>query len=148
MANLEDMTQEDIDKMEKALDRYKRENEKFRTERDEFKSAADNNEANAKLRDRLLAAEAKSRLAATGVKDADRFSKYIDFSKVSIDENDQFVGLDDQIDNIKGDFQEVFDPKRRVGGQADAGNKNPVDVQTKTVTEMQLDSLPIFGGRG
>lgn len=148
MANLEDMTQEDIDKMEKALDRYKKENEQFRTQRDEYKSAAENNEANAKLRDRLLAAEAKSRLAATGVKDADRFSKYIDFSKVSIDENDQFVGLDDQIDNIKGDFQEVFDPKRRVGGQADAGNKNPVDVQTKTVTEMQLDSLPIFGGRG
>lgn len=141
MPNIEDMTQEDIDKMQSALDRFKKENERFRTERDEYRSAAENNEANAKLRDRLLAAEAKSRLAATGVKDAERFSKYIDFSKLSVDEEDNIIGLDDQIEAIKGDFKEVFDPKRRVGGQADAGDKTPADVATKSVTELQLDAI-------
>jgi hypothetical protein len=145
MASLENITQEDLDKMEAALDKYKKENEKFRTQRDEFKSMAENNEANAKLRERLLQTEAKARLASTGAKDAERFAKYIDFSKVGVDEEDNIVGLDDQIEAIKSDFVEVFDPKRRVGGMADAGDKNPADLKTKTTTDMQLDA--IFGNR-
>ena len=145
MAKLEDLTQDDIDKMEKALDRYKKENEKFRTERDEFKAAADNNEANAALRERVLKAEAAAKLTATGVKGADRFAKYIDFSKLEFDEEGNITGLDDQIESIKGDFSEVFDPKRRVGGQADAGDKPVADLGERSVTDVQLDS--IFGKR-
>lgn len=145
MARLEEITQEDLDKMEAALDKYKKENEKFRTQRDEFKSMAENNETNAKLRERLLQTEAKARLQATGVKDAERFSKYIDFSKVGVDDEDNIVGLDDQIESIKGDFSELFDPKRRVGGMADAGDKNPADLKGRSTTDMQLDA--IFGNR-
>jgi hypothetical protein len=143
MAKLEDLTQEDIDRMEKALDRYKTENEKFRTQRDEFKAAADNNEANAALRERVLKAEAAAKLAATGVKDADRFAKYVDFSRLEFDEDGNVTGLDDQIEAIKGDFSEVFDPKKRVGGLADAGDRSPADLAPKSVTDMQLDA--IFG---
>jgi hypothetical protein len=145
MAKIEDLTQEDVDRMEKALDRYKSENEKFRTQRDEFKAAAESNEANAKLRERLLQTEAKARLISTGAKDAERFAKYIDFSKVTVDDEDNIVGLDDQIETIKGDFAEVFDPKRRVGGLADAGDKNPADLKDRSTTEVQLDA--IFGNR-
>jgi hypothetical protein len=141
MAKIEELTQEDIDKMEKALDRYKKENEKFRTERDEFKVAAESNEANAKLRDRVLKAEAAAKLASTGVKDAERFAKYIDFSKVGIDDEDNVVGLDDQIEAIKGDFAEVFDPKKRVGGLADAGPRSPVDTGSKSTTDTQLAAI-------
>lgn len=143
MAKYEELTQDDIDRMEKALDRYKKENEKFRTERDEFKAAAEGNEVNAKLRDRALRAEAKAKLQETGVKDAERFSKYIDFSKVGIDDEDNITGLDEQLEAIKSDFSEVFDPKRRVGGLADAGERNPADIKPKSTTDMQLDS--IFG---
>lgn len=141
MAKLEDLTQDDIDRMEKALDRYKNENEKFRTQRDEFKAAAESNEANSKLRERLLQTEAKAKLTALGVKDAARFAKYIDFNKVTVGDDDEIVGLDDQIEAIKGDFAEVFDPKRRVGGMADAGDRQPVDIKEKTPTELQLDKL-------
>lgn len=141
MANIEDLTQEDIDRMESALDKYKSENQKFRTQRDEYKAAAENNEANAALRDRVLKAEATAKLTATGVKGADRFAKYIDFSKLEFDEEGGITGLDDQIESIKGDFAEVFDPKRRVGGLADAGDKPAADLAPKSVTDQQLDSI-------
>lgn len=141
MAKLEDLTQEDVDRMEKALDRYKSENEKFRTQRDEFKAAADNNEANAKLRERVLKAEAAAKLAATGVKGADRFAKYIDFNSLEIDDEGNITGLDEQVEGIKGDFAEVFDPKKRVGGLADAGDRSPADLGPKSVTDQQLDAI-------
>lgn len=141
MPNLEELTQEDVDKMSAALDKFKRENEKFRTQRDEYKAASESNEVNAKLRDRALKAEAKAKLNSLGVKDAERLAKYIDYSKVGIDEEDNVVGLDEQIESLKGDFAEVFDPKRRVGGLADAGERTPVDAGAKSVTEMQLDAL-------
>lgn len=140
MANIEEMTQEDIDRMEAALDRYKTENQKFRTQRDEYKAQAEAGEASEKFRTRALAAEAKLKLAALGVKDTDRFAKYIDFSKVQIDDEDNITGLDEQIDGLKGDFAEVFDPKRRVGGKADAAADTPADTP-KTVTEMQVARL-------
>jgi hypothetical protein len=143
MASIEDLTQDDIDKMEKALDRYKKENEKFRTERDEFKSLADNNEANKALRDRALKAEAKAKLTEQGVKDVDRFVKRLNFDSVSLDEEGNLSGLDEQIDGFKADFPEVFDAKRRVGGQIDSGPRNPTET-TKSTTERQLDSLPFF----
>jgi hypothetical protein len=141
MAKIEELTQEDIDKMESALERYKTENQKFRTQRDEYKAMADSNEANAALRERVLKAEAKARLTATGAKDADRFAKYIDFSKLEIDADDNITGLDEQIESIKGDFSEVFDPKKRVGGQADAGERAPASTGPKSPTDLQLDNL-------
>lgn len=147
MAKIEDLKQEDLDAMEQsisklegAVDRYKKENQKFREERDEFKAQADAGEANSKLRDRALAAEAKLKLAALGVKDVDRLVKYIDYSKVSIDEQDQITGLDEQIEGLKNDFTEVFDPKRRVGGKIDAAADNPPQTP-KSVTEMQVSKL-------
>jgi hypothetical protein len=140
MANIEEMTQEDIDRMEQALERYKTENQKFRTQRDEYKAAAESGEANEKFKTRAMQAEAKLRLAALGVKETDRFAKYIDFSKVSIDDEDTITGLDEQIDGLKKDFSEVFDPKRRVGGQADAAANNPASTP-KSTTDVQLDQL-------
>jgi hypothetical protein len=141
MAKIEEMTQEDVDRMQAALDRYKVENEKFRTQRDEYKAMAESNEVNAKLRERVLKAEAAAKLAATGVKDADRFAKYIDFSKVEIGEDDSISGLDEQIESIKGDFADIFDPKKRVGGMADAGDKKPAVTKPADPTSMQLDAL-------
>lgn len=140
MANIEELTQEDIDRMEAALDRYKKENEKFRTQRDEYKAQADAGEANEAFKTRALKAEAKLKLAALGVKDTDRLAKYIDYSQVSFGEDDSISGLDEQIEGLKTDFAEVFDPKRRVGGKADAAANTPPSTP-KTTTEMQLANL-------
>jgi hypothetical protein len=141
MPKIEDMTQEDVDRMQKALDDFKVENQKFRTQRDEYKAMADSNEANKALRERVLKAEATAKLNATGVKDADRFAKYIDFSKVEIGEDDAITGLDDQIEGIKTDFADIFDPKKRVGGMADAGDKKPAVTKPADPTSLQLDAL-------
>jgi hypothetical protein len=140
MASIEELTQDDIDKMEAALERYKVENQKFRTQRDEYKAQADAGELNEKFRTRALAAEAKLKLAALGVKDTDRLVKYVDFSKVAIDDEDNITGLDEQIEGLKSDFSEVFDPKKRVGGKADAAANTPASTP-KTTTELQIAAL-------
>lgn len=141
---LEDLTQEELDnmlsekeKMRTALDEYKKENKKFRTERDEYKAQADSTET---LRNKAIETEAKLKLQAFGVKDVDRFAKYIDLSKATLDEKGNIAGLDDQIEVIKGDFPEVFDAKRRVGGKADAAANAPA-AAPKTTTDLQLEAL-------
>lgn len=140
MANIEDLTQDDIDKMEKALDRYKKENQKFRTERDELQEQLETSETSVKFKDRAIKAEAKLAFANEGIKDSDRFLKYLDLSKISVDDEDKLVGLDDEVNRIKGDFPELFEAKRRVGGRVDAAANSPATVK-KSTTEMQVDSL-------
>lgn len=140
MANIEDLTQDDIDKMEKALDRYKKENQKFREERDDYKAQAEAGEVNEKFKNAALTAEAKLRLSSLGIKDPDRILKYVAFDGVEWGEDGKLAGLDEKIDTVKNDFPELFDVKRRVGGQVDAAADNPVHAQ-KSVTEMQVDRL-------
>jgi hypothetical protein len=140
MANIEDLTQDDIDKMESALDRYKKENEKFRTQRDEYKAQAEAGEANEAFKNRALQAEAKLKLTALGVKDTDRLVKYIDYTHAAFDDEGNITGLDEQIESLKNDFSEVFDPKRRVGGKADAAADTP-PATPKSTTEMQVAKL-------
>lgn len=140
MPSIDELTQEDIDKMEAALERYKKENQKFRTERDEYKAQAEAGEVNEKFKARALQAEAKLRLNAQGVKDPDRIVKYLKFDGVDFDEADGFKGLDESIETVKTDFPELFDAKRRVGGKVDAAATGDVRTE-KSVTDMQVDSL-------
>jgi hypothetical protein len=140
MPKLEEMTQEDVDRMQSALDDFKKENQKFREQRDEFKKAAEGNEVNAKLKERALRAEAKLKVSELGVKDPERIVKYLKLDTVDFDEEDNVTGLDDSIESVKADFPELFDAKRRVGGKIDAAAANPVKAQ-KSVTEAQVDRL-------
>lgn len=140
MAKIEEMNQDDIDRMEAALDRAKKDAQKFREQRDEFKTQAEAGEASEKFKKRALTAEAKLKLTALGVKDTDRLVKYVDFSNVAIDDDDNITGLDEQIENLKADFSEVFDHKRRVGGRVDAAANNPAQTSVSP-TDVQLDRL-------
>lgn len=144
MPNIDEMTQEDVDRMQAALDDFKKENKKFREQRDEFKSQLDAKDGEekdyTKFKERAIKAEAKLAFAGLGVKDADRFLKYLDFEKVTLDEEDNLVGLDDEVGRIKSDFPELFDKKRRVGGKVDAAADTPAHVE-KSITEMQVDRL-------
>lgn len=144
---LEDLTQEQLDAMvseketmQAALDRYKTENKKFRDQRDEYKTAAESNEANKTLRERALKAEAKLKVAGLGVKDPDRIVKYLSLDGVDFEEDGSVKGLDDAINGVKGDFPELFDPRRRVGGQVDAAADNPARIE-KSTTDVQLEKL-------
>lgn len=140
MPKIEEMTQEDVDKMQNRLDESKAEAKKFREQRDEFKAAAENNETNSKLKERALRAEAKLKVAALGVKDPDRIVKYLSLDGLEFDDEGNVTGLDDSISTVKGDFPELFDPKRRVAGQVDSAVNSPVKAE-KSVTEMQVDKL-------
>jgi hypothetical protein len=140
MPKIEDMTQDEIDKMEAALERYKKENQKFRTERDEYKAAAESGEVNEKFKKSALTAEAKLRLSTLGIKDPERILKYLSFDDVDFDEKGNLPALDEKINVVKSDFPELFDAKRRVGGRVDAAADNSVKPD-KSVTEMQVDAF-------
>lgn len=140
MANIEDLTQDDIDKMESALDRYKKENQKFRTERDEYKAAAEAGEANEKFKSAAITAEAKLQLQASGIKDPDRILKYLALDSVGFDEEGKLTGLDTSIETVKNDFPELFDAKRRVGGKVDAAASSPTALK-KSASQLQAEQL-------
>lgn len=136
--------EEQVEKMRAALERYKTENKKFREQRDEYKAQVDkgvaNDETLSKFKARTLRAEAKLRLQSQGIKDTDRLTKYLDFDGVSINDNDEIEGLDEKIESLKGDFPELFDPKRRVGGQIDSAER-PEPTGAKSATELQAARL-------
>jgi uncharacterized protein (UPF0264 family) len=92
-------------------------------------------EVESEWKKKAIASEAKAALNATGVKDADRFFKYLDLSNVDYDEEGQLVGLDDAVTTITTDFADVFDPKKRVGGKA--------DIHTKGATEHVMTASEI-----
>lgn len=140
MPKIEEMTQEDVDRMQEALDNFKKENQKFREQRDEYKAALDNNEVNAEFRERALRAEAKLKLGANGVKDPDRIIKYLKFDNVVFDEQGNLAGLDESIETVRQDFPELFDPKRRVGGKADAAANTAVKVE-KSASQLQAERV-------
>lgn len=129
MPKIEDMTQEDVDKMQNRLDESKTEAKKFREQRDEARAALDSNEVNSTLKERALKAEAKLKVATLGIKDPDRVVKYLDFTSVDFAEDGTLTGLDESIETVKGDFPELFDPKRRVAGKADAAADTEVKVE-------------------
>lgn len=129
MPKLEDITQEDLDKMQNRLDESKAEAKKFREQRDEARVERDSGAVNASLKERALKAEAKLKLNVLGIKDPDRVVKYLDLSTVDFDEEGDIVGLDDSIGTVKSDFPELFDPKVRVAGKADAAADTEVRTQ-------------------
>lgn len=94
-----------------------------------------------KMKTRAIKAELKAQLESDGIKDADRIIKYIDFSGVDYDEEDKIVGADDKLSEIKTDFPELFDIKKRAGrNSADIHADTPANTQ-KSTTEAQVDSL-------
>lgn len=140
MPKLEEISQEDLDKIQNRLDESKAEAKKFREQRDEWKTKAETNAVNTSLKERALKAEAKLKVAALGVKDPERIVKYLSLDGVDFDEEGNITGLDEAVGTVKADFPELFDPKRRVGGQADSAVNAPVKAE-KSVTEMQVDKL-------
>lgn len=137
--------EEQVEKMRSALDKYKKENKKFREERDSFKAQVDegvsNDENLTKFKTRALKAEAKLRLQDQGIKDVDRLTKYIDFDGVTVNDDDSIEGLDEKIESLKGDFPELFDPKKRVAGTADAGNGTKEVRKPMSATEIQMAQI-------
>ena len=106
----------------------------------ETQLAAVDQDAITKWKERALKAEAKMTLENDGVKNADRILKYISLDGVDFDEEGNLTGLDAKVEEVKTDFPELFDTKRRAGRTGiDATADNPVKP-VKDLTDMQVDS--------
>ena len=80
------------------------------------------------------------KLSAEGLKDPHRFVKYIDRSKLEFNDDLEITGFDEQFEQLKKDFPEIFDAKLRVGGQADTAVKASVSTQY-SASKMQAEQI-------
>ena len=126
-----------------ALDRAKSDAKKFREEKEKLE--VDLNSTNQKIAEfsgKLLHEKVLQKISDEGVKDPRRLLKFMDLTKFEFDDNFDVVGFDSQFSQLKEDLPEIFDPKLRVGGQADSGVKASVSTQYSAT---QLQAAKILG---
>lgn len=96
-----------------------------------------------KWKERALKAEAKTTLEAQGIKNAERILKYLNLEGVDFDEDGNLTGLDDKVTEVKTDFPELFDTKRRAGrNSADIHDQNP---PKRELSPSELQVAAIYG---
>lgn len=120
-----------------ALDKAKAEAKKFRLEKEALETQI--NESISKIsqfQSKLMTEHVNKHLSSLGIQHGDRLSKYIKMDSLSLTEDFEVAGLDEQIATLKTDFPELFDPKFIVAGKADAGMSSPLEVKT-TVSDLQ-----------
>ena len=126
-----------------ALARAKDDAKKYREQAEELETQlASKDEVISQYNNKLLNEKVTKKLAEEGIKDTSRFIKYLNISELSLDEDMNIIGFDAQLSSLKEDLPEVFDPKLRVGGQADAAVKATVSTQY-SASEMQ--AMKILG---
>jgi hypothetical protein len=124
-----------------ALERAKADAKKFREEKEKLE--IDLNSKDQKIADfsgRLLHEKVLQKLSAEGLKEPGRFVKYLDKTKLEFTEDLEVHGFDEQLEELKKDFPEIFDAKVRVGGQADTAVKASVNTQY-SASEMQAAKI-------
>jgi hypothetical protein len=90
----------------------------------------------------LLREKIKQRLSEEGIKDSSRVLKFMDMNSLQFDENLDVIGFEDQMEKLRNDLPEIFDPKLRVGGQADAAVQASVST---SYSASQLQAMKILG---
>lgn len=112
-----------------ALERAKADAKKFRTEKEATDAEL------AAMRDKALLVQDKLKrdriirdLERAGVPNADKLLKYVKTSEINLTDDFEIEGLDLQLEGLQNDFPELFDPKKIVGGRADAGVASAIDA--------------------
>ena len=139
----EDTTLNDPKAVLAALDRAKSDAKKFREEKEKLE--VDLNSSNQKIADfsgKLLYEKVLQKISAEGVKEPRRLLKFMDLNKFEFDQDLNVIGFDEQFKQLQEDLPEIFDPKLRVGGQADTAVKASVSTQ---YTATQLQAAKILG---
>jgi len=126
-----------------ALDRAKADAKKFRIEKEAMEQEVvltreklDLNQTKLK-NDKII-----RQLLETGVPNAEKLLKYIKTSEIELTEDFEINGLNDQLESLKVDFPELFDPKVIVGGKADSGIASTIDAP---LTASQLQAKYVLG---
>jgi hypothetical protein len=120
-----------------ALDRAKNDAKRFRME----KEAAELETAQTREKSNLIQTKLKNdkiirSLLENGVPNADKLLKYIKTSEIELTDDFEINGLDMQLESLRQDFPELFNPKKIVGGRADAGVSSSVET-AMSATELQ-----------
>lgn len=124
-----------------ALDRAKSDAKKFREEKEKLEIDLNSRDQKiAEFSGKLLREKISQRLTAEGLKDPARFIKYLNINKLEFDDNLDIIGFDEQFEELKKDFPEIFDAKLRVGGQADTAVKASVSTQY-SASKMQAEQI-------
>ena len=126
-----------------ALERAKSDAKKFRLEKEalekelsEFKSVSQQTQR------KLINEKISKKLAELGIQNSDRLMKYIKSEAITLTEDMEIEGLDEQVESLKTDFPELFDPKIIVGGKVNAGSSEPVDTR---LSASQLQAKIVLG---
>jgi hypothetical protein len=124
-----------------ALDKAKAEAKKFRLEKEalelqinEFSLKASSIQSN------LINEKINKHLSSLGIQNGDKLSKYLKLDQLSLTEDFEVAGLDEQVATLKTDFPELFDPKFIVAGKADSGISASIDVN-QTASDMQANMV-------
>lgn len=120
-----------------ALDRAKKDAKQFREEKEALElEIAKFKEDNARVSTKLLKEKVLQELSKQYAGPSERMLKFIKFDELSFDDELNLIGFKEQMDQIKKDFPEVFDPKLLVAGKADSADAKPVDKKL-SASEMQ-----------
>lgn len=137
----EEIKIEDPKAVLEALNRAKNDAKKFREEKERLEAdLTSRDQMVAEYSGKLLREKIKSEFEKQGFKDSEKLFKFIDFSKLEFDEEYNIVGFEEQFKSLQKDFPEIFDPKVRVGGQADGAASAVVNTRV-SATEMQARKI-------
>jgi hypothetical protein len=132
---------EDPKKVLDALDRAKSDAKKYREEKEQIREQME--KAVAQLTDwsaKALIEKVERELTKSGLPNVERVKKYLDFNTIGLDDEFKLTGLNEQLESLKSDFPEIFDPKLLVGGLADGGVTTPVKT-ANSASELQARIL-------
>ncbi len=126
-----------------ALDRAKKDAKTFRVQSEDLqKQLQEVSLKTEAMKSKFVNTKINSYLANLGIQNSERLLKYIKVDALVLNDDFEVEGLDEQIESIKTDFPELFDPKLLVGGKADAGNKTPIDAK---LTASQIQAKLVLG---
>jgi hypothetical protein len=126
-----------------ALDRAKKDAKQFREDKERLEAELNQFKTQAStVQSKLMSEKINRHLAGLGINNGDRLMKYIKTDSLSLSEDFEVLGLDEQIDSLKSDFPELFDPKIIVGGKADGGNLTPLDAK---LSASQIQAKLVLG---
>lgn len=126
-----------------ALDRAKKDAKQFREEKEALEAKmAQYEQDNAKVSGKLLREKVIQELAKLNITNTDRILKFVKFEGLSFDDELNILGLEDQINELKSDFPELFDPKLLVAGKADSADSAPVD---KKLSASERQAMMVLG---
>lgn len=124
-----------------ALERAKADAKKFREEKELTVQEVESHKARlGMLQEKIKHDKIIASLSGSGIPNADRLMKYIKSSEINLTDDFELDGLDSQIESLKSDFPELFDPKRVLGGMADGGNSSTADF-TLSASEIQAKKI-------